>query len=181
MKNKSILIIISVLTLCIFAITGCSSSSKTTEETKASESTAQATAEKFLYEFYEVNSSKDAEDMQAPDNINKAHDKFKTVTTSKDLDSLIANRFYVRNLKFCSTNKCSVKATKIEFEKTFEDKKEGKFGFNYTASVEATYDKDQKSEKDTEKGYVGLIYEDNQWKVYSNSINNASKMLIKTK
>lgn len=179
MKNKSILIIISVLTLCIFIITGCSSSSKKTEEAKDSESTAQATAEKFLYEFYEVKSSKDAEEMQTPDNIIKSHDKFKTITTSKALESLIANRFYGRNLKFCVTNKCSVKATKIEFEKTFEDKKEGKFGFDYTASVEAAYDKDQKVEKDTEKGYVGLIYEDNQWKVYVHSINNFSKMLNK--
>ncbi|MBK1809883.1 hypothetical protein JHL18_04410 [Clostridium sp. YIM B02505] len=180
MKNKSILIIISVLTLCIFIITGCSNSSKKTEEAKASESTAQATAEKFLYEFYEVKSSKEAsEEMQTLDNISKAHDKFKTVTTPKALESLIADRFYTRSLKFCATNKCTVKATKVEFEKTFEDKKEGKFGFDYTASVEVAYDKDQKVEKDTEKGYIGLVYEDNQWKVYSYTINNYAKMLYK--
>ncbi|GFZ32232.1 hypothetical protein CSC2_27580 [Clostridium zeae] len=181
MKKRFGLIIISAIIICLFIATGCSNGAKKTEEAKASEGTAQATAEKFLNELYEVkDSNSSTEAMNSIDTITKAHEKFYTVTTKKALESLMADRWYGRNLKFSSANKCSLKATKIDFEKTFEDKKAGKFGFNYTATVEATYDKDQKKEEDTEKGYVGLVFEDNQWKVYSHSINNYAKMLSKT-
>ncbi|GFP74585.1 hypothetical protein [Clostridium fungisolvens] len=178
MKNKMGLIIISAITICLLVVTGCSNAKKA-EEAKTSESTAQATAEKFLNELYEADSNKSNEALVSLDNVAKAHDKFYTITTKDAVNTIIANREYYRILKVSLVNKCSLKATKIDFEKTFEDKKAGKFGFNYTATVEAIYDKDQRREEDTEKGYVGLVFEDNQWKVYSHSVNTNSKLLTK--
>lgn len=151
--------------LGLFIFTGCSNTS---------ESDAEQVAKKFLTQCYNAESEKSDEIFSSEDNIILSHDKFKPNMTEEALNSLIANRMYLRNVQFSTENECSIRIQELDLNKISYDEKEKKIGYDYTATIEIIYAKDRSKEVGVEKGYIGLVVEENEWKVYSNKVTQFS-------
>ncbi|WP_461206412.1 hypothetical protein [Clostridium sp. DL1XJH146] len=166
MKYKSMFSCILMLGLII--ITGCSNTTQ---------GEAEQVATNFTTQFYNLESEESKDTIESIDKIQSSHDKFKTIMTEEALNLLWENRMYARNIYYCANKGCSIKIKEVDLNKRFYDEKENKIGFDYSAVIEIIYDNDEIKEV-KEEGYVGLINEDNEWKVYSNEITRYSKVLM---
>ncbi|QAA34427.1 M56 family metallopeptidase [Clostridium manihotivorum] len=146
-----------------------------TSET-ASEEQATNLASNFFEQFYNIESS-DAIATLQPTNYENAYIPFKKYMTNEAISDLVSNRFYLRNIKFSADNQARGKIKNIEFEKSFKDSKENKLETNFTVTIQETYTKDNTVKTDEEKGRIGLIFENNQWKINTFSIDTMSKLL----
>jgi hypothetical protein len=168
LKKKLMLMVISILMFGVFIFTGCS---------KPSESKAEEVGKEFLTKLYKMESEKAKEILKAGDKIISAHDEFKPLTTEDQLKSMVQNRMYVRMIQFSEAKGSATKIQKLDLVKRSYDDKEKKITYDYTATIDVVYDKDNKKESTEEKGIISLVYENNAWKVYSNKVNKFSELL----
>lgn len=169
--KKKILLILGAL-ICLVCLPGCKNSD---------EESAKKTASKFTEQFYNIDVNSAKKMLNPTENIISAHDKFKEYMMEDEYNAILSSRKYIRNLNASVNNGCSFKIKNIKFDKRFYDKNESKFGFDYAANIEVTYDKDLKKESVEEKGYVGLVKENNKWKIYSTEIAKDADVFINKK
>ena len=98
--------------------------------------------------------------------MNSFDKKIQPLMTLSGYESTIANRFNTLSTEVCVNGKYTLQVTDFILDKNLYDGKEDKAGYNYEVKLKFT-STDGKSEKtDTAKGYIGLLKEDGQWKVF---------------
>lgn len=115
-----------------------------------------------------INSSSVVDKVQ---NLQLLSNNFKPLMTDECYKNFIANGEYTAIVKrFSSRNGYTMQIIKPVLTQRFYDNKENKIGYNYEAKVKIISNKDKKEQTDVVKGYVGLIKENGQWKIYADEL-----------
>jgi hypothetical protein len=187
MLRKIWFLIISI-TLFFFLLAGCSSNDTSNAKTVATE---------FLQKLYTVD-SKTADDFSktvTPKDIssssnssqilidNKAlepvldsiYSKFKPLSTTSEYNAIISNRTYGDYLTCTVSKDCTIQNETIQLTKDKTD--EGYTNFTYVSNFKIVFNKDKKVQKETEKGIITVVKENNLWKVSYIQITTHSDFL----
>jgi hypothetical protein len=171
MKNT----IIGILCITVFFslfLSACSG--------KTNEKSSSATAKELLNGLYTVDSqttqkfnipvdsgfssdSSGVYNIPEPNSIMQINQKFKNILTEKEYSAFISNNTYLNYVKACKDNGVVITPAKLQITQTSHD--QNIYQFNYTASIKATFTKDNNSKTENEIGQLNVIKENNTWKV----------------
>ena len=100
---------------------------------------------------------------------------FKPLMTDEWYRKFMANCEYIAIInRFSPQNDYTVQIVQPILIQRFYDNKENKIGYNYKAKIKIISNKDKKEQTGTAEGYVGLIKENGQWKIYADELYNVN-------
>lgn len=174
---KKLIKIISVLSLIIFVLAGCSNSD---------EKAAQKAAKNFGNEIYTVDSNKIdkynayvkiKDDITAVMTLRSNDKALKSLMTEDGYTTLKAGGENILYTKLCIKGNYTMKVVDLTLSENTYDIKENKASYNYTVKLKLISGKDKKEYTDEGQGYISLIKEDGQWKVFAYQMTVLPKLL----
>ena len=87
--------------------------------------------------------------------------------TTKGYESIVANRLNTLGAEVCSTGNYTSEVTNITLDKNLYGVNEDKSGYHYEVKLKFVSTNGKNERTDTAKGYIGLLKENGQWKVWA--------------
>ena len=85
--------------------------------------------------------------------------------TQNGYESLVANRQNTSTTEICNKGNYTLQVTDFILDKNLYGEKENKAGYYYEAKLKFISTDGKTERTDTTKGYIGLLKENDQWKV----------------
>jgi len=176
-RVKKLIIIFSVLSLITLVLVGCSSSD---------EKDAEKAAKNFGTELYTVDSKKIdnynayfkiKDDITAIMTLRSNDKALKSLMTEDGYTTLKATGENIFYTKLCIKGNYTMQVTDITLSENAYDIKENEASYNYTVKLKFISGKDKTEHADEGQGYISLIKEDGQWKVFAYQMTVLPKLL----
>jgi hypothetical protein len=100
----------------------------------------------------------------------------KSLMTKKGYENIVASRFNTIGAEVCTKGKYSLQATDFILEDNLYTDKEDKAGYYYEAKLKFISTNGKAERTDTAKGYIGLLKENGQWRVFYHEIQTYPKL-----
>lgn len=177
---KKLIKICIVLSLIILVLAGC---------TNSDEKAAQKAAKDFGTELYTVDSKKIdkynaylkiKDDITAVMTLRSNDKALKSLMTEDGYTTLKTNGENTLYTRSCIKGNYTMQVTDLTLSENAYDIKENKASYNYTVKLKLISGKDKKEYADEGQGYISLIKEDGQWKVFAYQMTVLPKLLKET-
>lgn len=174
---KKVMKLFGILSLITTILVGCNSSE---------EANAEKIAKEFAEELYTVDSDKidsyntlkKIENTQSLIETMESDNKtLKALTTEDAFDQLVSSRQIHMNTEMCASGNYTMQVTEFTLSENKYDVKEDKAGFDFEVKLKLISNKDKTEQTDAVDGYIGLLKEDGQWKVFSYKVFTYPKVL----
>lgn len=171
---------LGLILLSVLMLSGCSASQK---------SGPDVTAEKFLKAMYTVDAD-NIEDykvlMTEMDELKKDFDQetgisdiskeiegstqalYKNIlplVTDKEYENIVNNRYYYSEADYCTENDFTFQITDFSLDKNEPAEDENNAGYNYKVDLKHVSAEGKSDQASKVQGYIGLVKENNEWKV----------------
>jgi hypothetical protein len=147
------------------------------------ERNSKKVAEEFGRNLYTVDAKQVAEYKELTDlsyeTIQSLDKHIRPLMTENEYETLVANRQNIMNLQGCAINDYTMQVTDFILTENFYDGKQNKAGYNYEAKLKFIPIHEKDEQTDVGKGYIGLLKENGQWKVYAYKPTTIPKLVMK--
>lgn len=176
---KKLIRIVGVLSLITLVLVGCSSSD---------EKNAQKAAKEFGTELYTVDANKienynallkkgDKDIAKLAEEYQSNDKAIKSLMTEDGYKTLFSNRGTILFTQLCIKGNYTMQVTDLTLSKKAYDIKDNKASYNFTVKLKLTSGKDKKEQADEGQGYISLVKENGQWKVFAYKMTVLPKLL----
>jgi hypothetical protein len=173
-------VILFVLCLSIFIISGCD---------KSVDNENQAIAEEFIMEMYTVDAEevenynkfldlKPTDEKEFAEAIEANDEVIKSLMTGKAYNVLLKNRQNFMFTQHCALNNCTIQMLDVILSEKEPETEENKADYNFEVKIQFVSDDGIVLQDDSAKGQLRLEREDNEWKVSGYRVFEYPKAIV---
>ena len=96
--------------------------------------------------------------------------------TKEAFEDCFAHRYNTLSSEICAMGNYTLQVTDFILDKNLYGEEENKAGYNYEAKLKFTSTNGKAERTDTSKGYIGLLKENGQWKVFAYKLVESPKL-----